>query len=57
MDILKRKCIAAWRRGEAPDEEEVRLLKKHERTGRPGGLEESLGRTLGPQPPGPKKKK
>ncbi len=60
------RLVANWESflSEAPDEEEVRLLKKHERTGRPlgnpsfvGRLEESLGRTLRPQPPGPKKKK
>ena len=59
------RLVANWEAflSEAPDEEEVRLLKKYERTGRPlgnpsfvGRLEESLGRTLRPQPPGPKKK-
>jgi putative transposase len=49
---------------EPVDESEIMLLKKHEGTGRPlgsqgfiAGLENSLGRTLRRQPPGPKKLK
>jgi putative transposase len=59
-----RQLVANWESflSEAPDGEEVRRLKKHERTGRPLGNpsfvgEESLGRTLRTQAPGPRKKK
>jgi putative transposase len=45
-------------------EEELKILKRHEHTGRPLGcdsfvaeLEKTLGRVLRPQRPGPKKKK